>query len=239
MKIITTSWDDGHPLDFKIAELLDKYNLSGTFYIPQHNGSQQMMPEAQMQELAKQFEIGGHTLNHVWLNNANHSQWEKEIKGSYHWLQQLLGKSPVSFCFPGGVYNPASLSAVFSYGYQLARSTELLSTNEPSTGHLMPTSLQVYEHTNLTYAKHLAKRGRWKKLANKLLVSPATDLVKLTETYLNKIETEGHGCFHLWGHSWEMEEFGLWKKLEDIFKVLSARKNFSFRSNSQLLQPSV
>lgn len=30
--IITTSWDDGHPLDLKIAELLDKYGINGTFY---------------------------------------------------------------------------------------------------------------------------------------------------------------------------------------------------------------
>ena len=37
MKIITTSWDDGHPLDFKLAELLNKYNLKGTFYIPRSN----------------------------------------------------------------------------------------------------------------------------------------------------------------------------------------------------------
>src|SRR4051794_21779274 len=31
---ITTSWDDGHPLDIRIAELLAKYDLPGTFYIP-------------------------------------------------------------------------------------------------------------------------------------------------------------------------------------------------------------
>ena len=28
---ITTSWDDGHPLDFRVAELLAKYGLPGTF----------------------------------------------------------------------------------------------------------------------------------------------------------------------------------------------------------------
>ena len=31
---ITTSWDDGHPLDLRVAELLTKYGLHGTFYIP-------------------------------------------------------------------------------------------------------------------------------------------------------------------------------------------------------------
>lgn len=31
---ITTSWDDGHPLDLRVAELLSEYHLQGTFYVP-------------------------------------------------------------------------------------------------------------------------------------------------------------------------------------------------------------
>ena len=30
---ITTSWDDGHTLDLRLADLLDKYDLRGTFYV--------------------------------------------------------------------------------------------------------------------------------------------------------------------------------------------------------------
>ena len=33
MTIVTTSWDDGNKLDLKLAALLDKYGLVGTFYI--------------------------------------------------------------------------------------------------------------------------------------------------------------------------------------------------------------
>ena len=32
--IVTTSWDDGSRLDLKLAELLEKYGISGTFYVP-------------------------------------------------------------------------------------------------------------------------------------------------------------------------------------------------------------
>lgn len=233
MKIITTSWDDGHELDFRIAELLHKYHLQGTFYIPKRNGAQPIMSENRIRELAKNFEIGGHTLNHVWLDNANKNVWETEISGSYQWLQNLLGQQPVSFCFPGGVYSKASLAAVFKYGYQLARTTELLSTKALSAEHLLPTSLQVYERSNSTYIKHLVKRFKWKRLAAKLLRYPTTNLVKLTEHYLDKIDAEG-GCFHLWGHSWEIEEFGLWNKLEELFAVIANRKEFTYMQNQQL-----
>jgi len=31
---ITTSWDDGHPMDLRVAALLAKYGIAGTFYVP-------------------------------------------------------------------------------------------------------------------------------------------------------------------------------------------------------------
>lgn len=35
--IVTTSWDDGHPSDLKLAELLKRYDVPATFYIPIDN----------------------------------------------------------------------------------------------------------------------------------------------------------------------------------------------------------
>lgn len=233
IKIITTSWDDGHPLDFRIAELLYKYNLPGTFYIPKHNGKQVMISEGQIRELAGTFEVGGHTLNHILLRTASEKVLEEEIRGCYNWLEDVLGYTPVSFCFPGGSFSKASLAAVFRYGYKLARTTELLSTATIPPDCLLPTSLQVFEHSNVTYTKHLAKRGKWKRLGAKLLRYPSTDLVTLTSQYLDKIEEDGGG-FHLWGHSWEIEAFGLWNKLEELLRLLAARKDFAFVSNGQL-----
>ena len=34
---ITTSWDDGHPMDLRVAELLTRSGLPGTFYVPPSN----------------------------------------------------------------------------------------------------------------------------------------------------------------------------------------------------------
>ena len=54
----TTSWDDGYKSDVRIAELLKKYILTGTFYIPTccHLNDEQII------SLSKNFEIGGHTI---------------------------------------------------------------------------------------------------------------------------------------------------------------------------------
>lgn len=59
-------------------------------------------------------------------------------------------------------------------------------------------------------------------------------LGKLAENYLEQIDREG-GCFHLWGHSWEIEKYSLWKSLENLFKILANRPGFSYVKNRELV----
>ncbi len=233
MKLITTSWDDGHPLDFKLAALLHKYNLQGTFYIPKYNAEHQVMSAQQVAELAKGFEIGGHTIHHIRLHTTDVHTLQNEIDGSYQWLCDVLGYPPQSFCFPGGVFHAKAIEVVSAAGYKIARTTELLSTETITEKKLMPTTLQVYEHSPFTYAKHLIKRRRWTNLLQWLRSYSLYRLPALAESYLNQIEKNG-GCFHLWGHSWEIEEFDLWNKLEELFRIISDRDDFIYIDNKEI-----
>ena len=120
MKLITTSWDDGHMKDFRLADLLDKYNLAGTFYIPAANDEHTVMHAKDVVELSKRFEIGGHTINHTRLNTISEDVFKIEIEGCYLWLTDLLGKKPRSFCFPGGVINQAAAAYAFKSGFEIS-----------------------------------------------------------------------------------------------------------------------
>lgn len=230
MKIITTSWDDGHPLDFKLAELLDKYQLKATFYIPKKNAEREVMNDDQIQKLSQAFEIGGHTINHVRLNISEKKLIEKEVRESFAWLKKLMHKEPASFAFPGGKYSEYAIDEVFKAGYLAARTTELFSKKNIDRKHLMPTTLQIYQHSKATYAKHLIKRKRAYNLIQWMKKGSANDLLKLTENFIDDIHEHG-GCFHLWGHSWEIEAYNLWRKMEDIFKIISNQNNFSYLTN--------
>lgn len=234
LKIITTSWDDGHVMDFKLAALLEKYRIPGTFYIPRHNNERKVMSTAQVKELSKSFEIGGHTLNHVRLSFHNETLLNDEIGGSYKWLSDLLGISPLSFCFPGGVFNEDAVKAVFGAGYQLARTTELMSTKDLYKDKLMPTTVQLYEHPMPAFIKNGIKRRRWQNLLRLLKSNTDKNVIGLTEHYLKQIEERG-GCFHLWGHSWEIEEYGLWDKLEKVLKIVSDKSDFICLQNKEIL----
>lgn len=233
-KLITTSWDDGFVLDLKIAELLHKYNLQGTFYIPKKNCERAVMSETQIISISKEFEIGGHTLNHVRLNIKDKLVLRNEIAGSFNWLTQLLGNEPICFCFPGGKFSLEAVKAVSDCGYKLARTTELLNIEILPVKFLLPTTLQVYNNAHKVYAFNLLKRAKWRNLLQWLVSNSSSSISKITETYLNIID-KSEGCFHLWGHSWEIEEYNLWAKLENLFKILSSAKNFSYIKNKQLL----
>ena len=45
-----------------------------------------------------------------------------------------------------------------------------------------------------------------------------------------------NGVFHLWGHSWELEESQQWSRLEDVLKLMSElRKSAPCLSNWQVI----
>jgi len=233
-KIITTSWDDGHPKDFLINELLDKYNLKGTFYIPRTNPENEVMNEVQIQLIAKNNEIGGHTLNHVNLTDLNSKDMDTEVLGCYHWQKGMLGIDPVSFCFPRGAYNAEVINCISRAGFKIARTTELLSVLPYTHNNLLATTIQVYEHKSITYYKHLIKRSRFNNLLWWMQSASGTDLLKMTDYYITRI-IKHDGCFHLWGHSWEIEKYRLWNKLELIFKHISGLNEFNYFWNREVV----
>lgn len=235
MKLITTSWDDGHIKDFRLADLLDKYNLAATFYIPAANHEHAVMNEKEILELSKRFEIGGHTMNHTRINTTSERMFKTEIEGCYVWLTNLLGKEPKSFCFPGGVINQPATEYAFKTGFKIIRTTELLNSWFDTKDYVVPTTMQVYNHSSFTYYKHLAKRFKIQSLLLYLKSGSSGSLRKNLEYYLEHIQLHG-GCFHLWGHSWEIEEFNLWDELEELFKTMSNLPEFTYVSNEGLLQ---
>src|SRR5438270_8057291 len=98
---ITTSWDDGHPLDFRVAELLAKYGLRGTFYVPR-TAETPTMNAIQLRELSCSFEVGAHTLHHIDLTGVSEQYAGQEIRACKAWLEDCTGQACSMFCPPKG-----------------------------------------------------------------------------------------------------------------------------------------
>lgn len=232
---ITTSWDDGHPLDLRIAELLTKYDLQGTFYVPLHNSRPTMSP-AQIRELAGSFEIGAHTVNHVRLTSLNENDARREIEDSKKQLEDLLGKPCLVFCFPGGRYRDVHLRMVRDAGFSGARTVELLSLQRPRCNNglnLIPTTIQAHPHGTSAYVRNAAKRLNFSALRNLLLSGPRS-WPELAGLLLQRA-ANGGGVFHLWGHSWEIEEVGQWHALnQTLASMLEYARTTPCITNSEL-----
>ena len=57
--IVTTSWDDGHPLDLKLAELLGRYHIPTTFCIPIDNVERECMSPDEMRQIGDSSTLEG------------------------------------------------------------------------------------------------------------------------------------------------------------------------------------
>lgn len=230
--ILTTSWDDGHPLDFKLLELLEKYNLKATFYIPLFNAENTVMNKNRIREISLSQEIGGHTVNHTYLNGLNAEKAEYEISQCKILLEDIVGQSISAFCFPGGKYSRRDVFLVKKAGYLFGRTTKLLTFSNQQLD-LMNTSIQVQNHSSITLLRHCIKRFNILPIQSNHFFLPFNrNFLKLAEhNLLKNIET--NNVFHLWGHSWEIERFNLWKQLEDLFKIIRSYDNIRYLNNTE------
>jgi peptidoglycan-N-acetylglucosamine deacetylase len=222
---LTTSWDDGHPLDLRVAELLAKYGLQGTFYIPLETGHPILRGE-QVSELAKVFEVGAHTLHHVDLTATPDAEAKNEIAASKRHVEEITDKACRTFCFPRGRFARRHVAMVKNAGFAAARTVELLSLNAPTQTDgfsLIPTTVQAYSHTPLAYWKNCAKRLKPANLLRAIGGGTNQDWASIAIFMLERASESG-GVFHLWGHSWEIEETGQWQALERVFSAMELRK---------------
>ena len=231
--IITTSWDDGHKLDLKLARLLKKYSIPATFYVAPKNrqwDKKDLINESQIRKLSKNFEIGGHTITHPVLTDIPLSVANNEIQGSKTYLENLLGKKILMFCPPKGLYNDDIKKLIKEAGYLGSRTIKTFRTKPPSDFFEMGTS------------NHTVYRSYFYSWALALVNNPGflpflitNDWVKLSCKIFDFVEKNG-GIWHFWGHSWQIEENDWWKDLEEIFKYVSGKNNFKYLTNGETLK---
>jgi peptidoglycan/xylan/chitin deacetylase (PgdA/CDA1 family) len=233
MRLVTTSWDDGHPLDRRVAGLLEAHGLRGTFYVPRENPERAVMSPADMRQLAAcGNEIGAHTLTHCDLTRVGQDRSEAEVGGSKEWLEDWLGQRVVSFCYPRGRHDRGVRSMVRDAGFALGRTTLPLHTDVGSDPFRLPVTLQVYPHTKAEYVRHAARYGDVTGIAA-ILRERERDFLPMLASLTGRLAADG-GTIHLWGHSWEIDALGWWGVLEDALKLLADVPGAEFVTNGEL-----
>jgi peptidoglycan/xylan/chitin deacetylase (PgdA/CDA1 family) len=229
--IFVTSWDDGHPLDERVAELLGKYGVHGTFYVPIRNreGRPVMAPDALRRLAGAGFEIGGHTLDHVYLTTCSPAVVDEQIGEGKVRLEQILDHQVDGFCYPGGKMSPAIREAVRRAGFKYGRTIENFRTELGMDPYRVPTGLQFFPHSRRVLWSNFARYGHYQERVR--MFSRALAARHWWERLTRSAEAldDGDAVIHLWGHSWEIEEYGLWSELETTLGRLAglASENMS------------
>lgn len=203
---ITLSIDDGSSDDYKIAKLCDKYGVECIFYLPVDIIGLSMMkgwePLSPVQEsfIARNFEVGSHTITHRYLTQIDLSEAVDEITTSKQMLENKYDQNITKFAYPRGYANDRLKQVVQNAGYEYARSTVIGHIGEPEDKFFASTAVHIGCPVRAEYAG-----STWLEYGLKLLEQARAE---------NK-------DFEAWGHGWEITRYNEWKNVEKFIKELA------------------
>jgi len=148
--------DDGYKDAYLAYQFLQQRRLKAVFFVTtKYLGSPKHLSTAQLQEMSRNgMEIGSHSISHPDLTSLSPERRQKEIKESKQFLENLLGKKIISFCYPAGRENADVRRLVQDSGYLYARTTQ------PGLGNINtePYALRTIRVHDTTSAEGLLRR---------------------------------------------------------------------------------
>jgi peptidoglycan/xylan/chitin deacetylase (PgdA/CDA1 family) len=180
------------------------------------------MSPNELRQLATGFEIGAHTLSHATLTELSAAESREQIEGSKDWVEQMTGQQCRLFCPPRGRFNAIHERQIAAAGFRGFRTTEMLALHGArASAEVMqlPTTIQAHPHHWSAYMRNGLRRRSPGALCRLLrhFREPWDSFARRVIEHASRRQ----GVFHLWGHSWEIEENDQWGRLERVFDLLS------------------
>jgi peptidoglycan/xylan/chitin deacetylase (PgdA/CDA1 family) len=213
----------------RLARMLKEHGLGATFYVAPQNqefAKPDLLTTQQIRDLSHDFEVGAHSMTHRRLPTVSEQQAKEEIVESKAVLERITGKEVKVFCYPGGAYTELHVQLVKDAGYRYARTVAqyAFTVGDPYEA---GTSLHTYNHRfNLWRTARFAKFRPIKVLRY-------LEWDVLARAMFDQVIKEG-GIYHIWGHSWEIDDHDDWERLEGVFRYISANPKVKYVTNGEL-----
>lgn len=123
--VVSIQFDDAHVDQLAAIDLLAKYDIKATYYLPHPRleaGGKYMTIDDALGLQAAGHEIGGHTITHPQLPELSREEQRKEICEDREHLQ-LAGFTVDNFSYPAGAHNATTEALVAECGYESARTS--------------------------------------------------------------------------------------------------------------------
>lgn len=189
---LALSFDDCHPLNEKIGQILADRHLIATFYLETLN------PQAkgQIKRLHDMgHDIGGHTLSHPPdLKAISIMEATAEIEVCKKQIENITGEECTSFAYPRGRYNEDIKYLVKKAGFLDARTTIVGKYDWPIDYYQTDTTLHIYD------GRKEYNGRKWHELVDEYLEAAIAR----------------QGLFSIWGHASEIERDNQWEKFTEF-----------------------
>ena len=135
-KAFNVTYDDGALQDIRFVDLLNKYNLKGTFnlnsglmenefeWVHESGCVVKRLSKDKVISLYHGHEIASHTLTHPYMDNLSESEILYELETDKENLEKLFGKEIKGFAVPFDYYSELIEKCVKQCGFSYARISE-------------------------------------------------------------------------------------------------------------------
>ena len=216
-KAVTFSYDDGHINDARLVEILNKYNLKGTFNV---NSASYKTPsktrltlkQAKSVYASGNHEVAVHGQKHFSLSDMSLASATHEILADRIALENYFGKIIQGMAYANGDITDEYLLSVKACGIKYARVV-------PSRRNFdLPT-----DWLRLTPTCH----------------HDDPELFNLTDEFLNKPDrayywAKRQRLFYIWGHASELDYNDGWEKIEKFCSLVGNRSDVWACTNMEL-----
>ncbi len=223
MKAVTFSFDDALLQDVRMVELMNKYNLKGTFNlnskllgegnfltINSQRVAHYKLKAEDIKDVYTGHEVAVHTLTHPNLRDLSEEEIIREIEEDRKNLEALVGYDIVGMAYP--------------YGAVSKREIDIIRNN-----------------TKILYSRTTKDTDSFDRQDNLLDLMPNVHYTNFERLYtlacrFIELQPDEPQIFYIWGHSYEMDiDSTYWKQVEDFFKFISNRDDIFYGTNKEVL----
>jgi peptidoglycan/xylan/chitin deacetylase (PgdA/CDA1 family) len=212
--LFTTSWDDGDPLDVKIADTLEEFGFVGTFYASTGPDGRRRIDDGDLARIGKKHELGAHGRTHTIFPELSRSALADEI----HWsLEEMsrFGNVGDVVAPPSGKIDAATRRFIGHLGFAV-RTGAIVGSAEVNGNSLEPT-FQLYPHTWKTITRNCVYRRRLPITSLLVLTRKGSLEDRFRQVLLAAAEQKRY--VHVWGHSAEIQRLNLWGALRRLLRT--------------------
>lgn len=207
-RIVTFSYDDGHPNDERLIALFDSYGVRATFHL---NGQKYIGASDEklraLRERYKNHEIACHTFSHGWPARMPMQSVIRETIEDRMILEKIAGYPVTGMSYPSGSFDENVARAMSDCGIRYSRTTR--DTNK----FLLPEDPLMW---------HPTCHHRF--------------ALELCDKFLENLDSEWtNPLFYIWGHSHELRTEEDWAHIEAILKKLAGNDKIWYAANGEII----